>query len=102
MTTVSLTEARKRLPELVRSVAEQGKVYSLTRRGRPIAVIMSEEDYQSIKETLEVLADRAEAKGIRRGRKEIAAGRAVNLEDALDRLAVAETTRHRSRAYRGR
>jgi prevent-host-death family protein len=86
MTTIPLTEAKKNLPKLVREVAEQGKVYSLTRRGRPAAVIMSEEDYQSIKETLEVLGDREEAKGIRRGRKDIAAGRVVDLEDLLERL----------------
>jgi prevent-host-death family protein len=86
MTTIPLTEAKKRLPKLVREVSEQGKVYSLTRRGRPAAVIISEEDYQSIRETLEVLSDGEEAKGIRRGRKDIAAGRVVDLEDLLERL----------------
>ena len=63
-------------------------------------MIMSEEDYQSIKEALEVLGDREEAKGISRGRKDIAAGRVANLEDLLSRLAVGETTRRR--AYPGR
>jgi prevent-host-death family protein len=86
MTTIPLTEAKKNLPKLVRDVAEQGKVYSLTRRGRPAAVIMSEEDYQSIKETLEVLSDPEELKGVKRGRREIAAGRVVELEDLLERL----------------
>jgi prevent-host-death family protein len=86
MTTIPLTEAKKNLPKIVRDVQEQGKVYSLTRRGRPAAVIMSEEDYRSIKETLEVLSDPEEIKGIKRGRREIAAGRVVDLEDLLERL----------------
>jgi prevent-host-death family protein len=86
MTTIPLTEAKKNLPRLVRDAQEQGKVYSLTRRGRPAAVIMSEEDYRSIKGTLEVLSDPEELKGIKRGRRDIAAGRLVDLEELLERL----------------
>ena len=86
MTVMSVTEAKKHLLELVRGAQEQGKVYSLTRKGAPAAVLMSEEEYRSVRETLEVLSDPQELKGIMAGRADIAAGRMETLEDLLERL----------------
>lgn len=86
MTTVPLTEAKKKLLELVRNAQEQGKTYSLTRNGRPAAVLIGEEEYRSIKETLEVLNDKKEIQGILQGRKDIAAGKVDDLEELLERL----------------
>jgi prevent-host-death family protein len=86
MTVMSVTEAKKRLLALVRAAQEQGKVYSLTRRGAPAAVLMSEEQYRSVKETLEVLSDPEELEGILAARGEIAAGRVTDLETVLERL----------------
>jgi prevent-host-death family protein len=86
MTTIPLTEAKKKLLELVRDVEKQGKIYRLTRHGKPAAVIMSEEEYQSIKETLEVMSDPEEVRGILEGLREIEAGEVEDLEDLLERL----------------
>jgi len=86
MTTIPLTEAKKKLLELVRDVEKQGKIYSLTRHGKPAAVIMSEEEYQSIKETLDVMTDPEEVRGILEGLREIEAGEVEDLEDLLERL----------------
>jgi len=86
MTVMSVTEAKKHLLELVRGAQEQGKVYSLTRKGAPAAVLMSEEEYRSVRETLEVLSDPQELKGIMAGRADIAAGRMETLEELLERL----------------
>jgi len=86
MTVLSVTDAKKQLLALVRGAQEQGKVYSLTRKGAPAAVLMSEEEYRSVKETLEVLSDPEELKGILAGRADIAAGRIEDLEDLLERL----------------
>ena len=86
MTTISISEAKKKLLGMVREVEEQGKVFSLTRRGVPAAVLLGQEEYRSIKETLEVLSDPQEFQGIMEGRADIAAGRLENLEDLLERL----------------
>jgi prevent-host-death family protein len=86
MTVLSVTDAKKQLLALVRGAQEQGKVYSLTRKGAPAAVLMSEEEYRRVKETLEVLSDPEELKGILAGRADIAAGRIEDLEDLLERL----------------
>jgi prevent-host-death family protein len=86
MTVMSVSEAKKHLLQLVRDAQEQGKVYSLTRKGSPAAVLMSEDEYRSVKETLEVLSDPQELKGILAGRADIVAGRVEALEDLLERL----------------
>jgi len=63
MTVMSVSEAKKHLLQLVRGAQEQGKVYSLTRKGSPAAVLMSEDEYRSVKETLEVLSDPRNSRG---------------------------------------
>lgn len=45
----SIAEAKNQLPELVRK-AEKGKPIRLTRRGKPVAVLLSNRDYQSLQE----------------------------------------------------
>ena len=86
MTVLSVSEAKKHLLALVREAQEQGKVYSLTRKGAPAAVLISEEEYRSVRETLEVLSDPEELKGILAGRADIKAGRIEALEGLLERL----------------
>lgn len=43
----SISEARKRLPSLVRQ-AEKGSAISLTRRGEPVAVLVSTDKYSEL------------------------------------------------------
>ncbi len=88
MTTIPLTEAKRKLPEIIRGVEQQVKVYRLTRRGSPAAVIIGEEAYRSLTETLEVLSDPEEVGGILQGRKEIEAGDVVGLEELLERATL--------------
>lgn len=56
-TTISISEARKRIFDITREVQAPNKVYSLTADGKPKAVIMSAEEYESWTETMEVLRD---------------------------------------------
>jgi PHD/YefM family antitoxin component YafN of YafNO toxin-antitoxin module len=49
-------------------------------------LLLSEEQFRSIRETLEVLSDPQELKGIMAGRKDIAARRVEDLESVLERL----------------
>jgi antitoxin Phd len=44
----SIAEARDRLPGLVHE-AEQGRAVSITRRGKPVAVLISAEEYERLK-----------------------------------------------------
>lgn len=53
-TTISITEARKRIFDIAKEVQAPNKVYTLTSDGKPKAVIMSAEEYESMIETMEV------------------------------------------------
>ena len=55
--TISISEARKRIFEIAEEVQVPNKVYTLTADGKPKAVIMSAEEYDSWQETMEVLRD---------------------------------------------
>lgn len=55
--TISLTQARRRIFDIAEKVQEPDTHYTLTEKGRPKAVIMSAEEYESLMETLEVQQD---------------------------------------------
>ncbi|OJI06873.1 hypothetical protein BK004_01905 [bacterium CG10_46_32] len=55
--TISTTQARKDIFTITRDVQKPGRYYTLTENGRPKAVLMSAEEFESWAETLEVLRD---------------------------------------------
>lgn len=66
-----ISEARARLPELVRKISGLGKHFIITRNGRPKAIILSPEEL----ETLEIKADRKLIQSLLRAEEDIKAGR---------------------------
>jgi prevent-host-death family protein len=86
--THSLADTKARLSEMVDLVArEQERVY-ITRRGRPVAVLVSVDELEGLEETLEILAEPDAAEEIRKARADIEAGRyhtAEQLREALRR-----------------
>ena len=52
-----LTDARERLSEIVDDVASTGADFVITKHGRPTAVVMGYDDYESLIETLNILSD---------------------------------------------
>lgn len=54
-TIISISEARKRIFELAEEVQSPHKVYTLTADGKPKAVLMSAEEYESLIETLDIM-----------------------------------------------
>ncbi|MDO5628914.1 MAG: type II toxin-antitoxin system Phd/YefM family antitoxin [Mobilicoccus sp.] len=52
MTTVPLTEAKARLNELVDEAVTMHEQITITRRGRPAAMLVSVEEWESLQETL--------------------------------------------------
>src|SRR5260370_11450382 len=55
--TVPFSDARAHLTELLDEIEEIREHIVITRNGRPAAVVMSEAEYESLIETLEVLGD---------------------------------------------
>lgn len=69
-TAAALTEARDRLSEIVDQVATSSDVFTITKHGRPLAVVLGYEEYESLIETLNVLADSDTMDAIREARDE--------------------------------
>lgn len=55
-TTISISEARKRLFEVAEEVQSPQTVFTFTEKGRPKVVMMSAENFESWAETLEVMS----------------------------------------------
>lgn len=55
--TLSLSEVKTRLPELVAGVQEREEEVVVTKNGRPAAVLVNVDEYARLKETLDVLSN---------------------------------------------
>jgi antitoxin YefM len=55
--TLSLSEVKTRLPELVAGVQEREEEVIVTKNGRPAAMLINVDEYVRLKETLDVLSD---------------------------------------------
>ncbi len=78
--TLPVTEARAKLPQLVKAADERFDRTVITSNGKPTAVIMSYEEYEAWEETLDVLSDPEAMRAIRKADEELAAGKAVSFE----------------------
>ena len=81
---VSVTELRPQLLKVISRAQKLGQEYVITKSGRPAAVIMSFEEWESWQETLEILSDE---KAMKRIRKNIIyfnrGGRGKSIEEAF-------------------
>lgn len=78
-TTISITEARKKFFKIVNEVSESGQYYTLTEKGKPKAVILSVEEFESWIETFEVMKEMPDLdKDIEKVRKDIKSGEYLN------------------------
>jgi prevent-host-death family protein len=58
MKTLSLSEVKMKLSELVEKVYTTDEEVVITKNGRPSAVLVSPDEFESWKETLEIISDR--------------------------------------------
>ena len=56
-TTLSISEARKKIFDIAEAVQKPGVYYTFTANGKPTAVLMSADEFESWAETLEVMRD---------------------------------------------
>ncbi|HXV64219.1 MAG TPA: type II toxin-antitoxin system Phd/YefM family antitoxin [Vicinamibacteria bacterium] len=74
MKTLPLSEAKARLSQLIEEVASRDEVITITRNGRPAAVLLSPDEFESWKETIAVRSDAALMSEIRRGLQSLKRG----------------------------
>lgn len=78
--TLPITKAREDLTGLVENARRKLDEYIITVHGSPAAVLLSVAEYESWKETLEVLADRALMKAIKQGEDDMKKGKYITFE----------------------
>ena len=86
--TVSLKELRPELPEVISRIDGKLDRYVITKRGKPVVVMMSVDDYESLMETLDILADPKAMAGLRRGEEDIRKGRTRPWKDIKTSLGL--------------
>lgn len=84
--TLPITKAREELTTLVDKANKLLDEYIITVNGSPAAVLMSAAEYESWKETMEIMSDPGLMKAIRQGEKEIAEGKGIPWEDLKKEL----------------
>ncbi len=78
---INATDARKDFFNLLRKIKRGPYPINITVKGTPEAVIMSKEDFDAWMATYETLLDTPLMEAVRKGDKDIKAGRFASLED---------------------
>ncbi len=85
--TLPLSEVKAKLSEVVDEIATTQERVTVTRNGRPVAVLLSTDDLEAIEETLAILSDPAAMRQIEQGRAAIANGE-VATKDEIEALRI--------------
>ena len=83
-----IIEARKNLTKMPEKLKKKPGVIEITRRGEPVLAVLPWELYESIMETLEVMADEEMMKALRQGIKEMKEGKTVPWEKVKEELGI--------------
>lgn len=75
---ITLKELRPKLPSVIDKVDSRLDRYIVSRHGNPVAVLLALDDFESLVETLNEVADKENFKRIRKGLKEAKKGRTVS------------------------
>ena len=65
--TMPLSEVKTKLSELVDAVERRDEVVTITRNGKPVAIIVSTDEYEGWQETVEIMRDEKFMREIRKG-----------------------------------
>ena len=71
MKVLPLSEVKSKLSELVDVVERRDEEVTITRNGKAVAIIVSKDEYDGLRETIEILQDPAFMKEIRNGIRDL-------------------------------
>ena len=80
--TIPVTEARQKFLPLLDRIETGTFRFSLTRHGKPVAVILSYEDYQRMTETLKLMETRSFSQRLTRGLEQAKSGELIDFTEA--------------------
>lgn len=86
--TLPITKARALLTNLVNNANRKLDEYIITVKGIPQAVLISAAEYESWKETNEIMADKGLMKAIKQGEEDIKKGRYITLDQLKKEIKI--------------
>jgi antitoxin YefM len=84
--TLTVTDAKARLSELVAAVAATQEHVDITRNGEPAAVLISHAELHALRETIAILSDPDVVNDIREAESDIRAGRTTNADELREAM----------------
>jgi len=79
--TITLKELRPELPKVIKNIDTKLDRYIITKRGKPVVMMINIDDYESILETIEILSDKQAVKRIKQAKEEIGRGETISLKE---------------------
>jgi prevent-host-death family protein len=90
VTTIPLSEAQDRLSALLEAVENTHEMFTITRHGREVAVLMAKEDLDSLHETLFWLSQPGVRRDIKSARAEAERGQTTSGDELRAGFGLAE------------
>jgi len=81
MRTIALSAAKDNLSGLVEDATRTHELTTITRHGRPAAVLMSADEFESLMETLDLLSTPGAVDELHQSARDYAQGRHIDAED---------------------
>ncbi len=86
---ISLKELRPNLPKIIKEIDSKMDRFIVTKRGRPVALMISIDDYESLLETLDILSEKKLMKNIKQAESDIKKGNLKALDKIEKELGIA-------------
>lgn len=83
---IPMAQARGMLARLPEKLTEEERAVAVTKRGKPVLVVIPWDLYESIVETMEIMEDTEMMDGIREGIRDMQEGNLISHEEAAARL----------------
>lgn len=90
MTTVPLSEAKDKLSAMVEHAERTHDIITITRHGRPAAVLMAADDLESLHETLYWLSQPGIREDIAEARRDVESGNTISGEQLRAEFGLSE------------
>jgi antitoxin YefM len=82
MTTLTATDARREFFNVVKGAADKHHIYKIHHR-HGVVVIMSEDDYESMMETMELLSTPSFRKSLKRSVEQMKKGKTLSFDEVF-------------------
>ncbi|WP_089249200.1 type II toxin-antitoxin system Phd/YefM family antitoxin [Asanoa hainanensis] len=86
METIPITEAKARIAELADRVAREHDHFTITRNGRADVMLISVAEYESMRETLDLLSDDEALADLRQSRDDFESGDTYSMDEVRAEL----------------